>query len=149
MIARLLATGLGIGYAPFMPGTLASLAALPIGYLSYVAGGLWLLGGVLVILYAAGLWAAHRYLAGKEAKDPPEIVIDEICGQLAALLFAGLFWLDYLAAFLLFRFFDIVKPWPISLIDKRSAGAMDIMGDDLLAALLAGACWLAARYLLL
>jgi phosphatidylglycerophosphatase A len=142
-----IATVFGIGRVPLMPGTLASLAALPIGWWLAVIGGWVTLLAAAFWVTLLGIWACgrHEKFAGK--KDPSECVIDEVAGQWIALLpvaFMGrLFDVLVLAAtFLLFRVFDILKPWPIYKLQKYSGG-LGIMLDDVAAGLAAGVLVLA------
>ncbi|MBX5453739.1 MAG: phosphatidylglycerophosphatase A [Acidobacteriia bacterium] len=138
-MAKLLASGFGLGFAPFAPGTLASLVALLLG-----AFLLWLSPFALPvgIVLAIGLgFAALRVLG--PIGDPGYVVIDEIAGQFVALLpLARPAWPALIAAFLLFRLFDILKPPPLSWLD-RYEHALGVMGDDLAAGVLAAAAlWL-------
>ena len=157
-LARWVAAGFGSGFAPVAPGTFGSLAGLAIGggvllWTGQAAvGGLGLLGAALVAS-AAGWWAIPR---ASDGEDHGWIVIDEIAGQLLAMVpLAGLGLgpgaVGALAAFLLFRLFDITKPGPIGWADRQH-GPGGIMGDDLLAGLAAGVltgllrwAWEAAR----
>ena len=136
MIARLIATGLMTGYLRPAPGSWGSLLGLLIG------GGLVALGGKILLFFAflallpAGYWAISRYMASQTQKtDPPEIVIDEIIGQILVLLFAPLEFWTYLLCFVLFRGFDIYKPWPVSWADRSLGGAFGVICDDCLAAI--------------
>ncbi len=147
-MSKLIATVLGIGYFSLAPGTLASLATLPLAILAYAVGGFvgyaLLTAGVLVAGFASVAEASRS--AG--VADPAEIVIDEVAGQLISLfpLPLGLWlhgsnvlilpWPGVLAAFILFRAFDILKPWPISQIDGLQSPAA-IMLDDIAAGILA------------
>ncbi len=129
-----LALGFGSGLAPKAPGTFGTLVAIPIVCLLSLAGPIWfisflLLGSVLGI-----------YICGKTAEDVGEhdhgaIVWDEVMGYTLTMLFVPISWQTVLAGFVLFRVFDIVKPWPIRWCDKRVHGGFGIMLDDLLAAL--------------
>ena len=124
--------GFGSGLAPVAPGTAGTLAAVPlylllrdlplVEYLAVVA--LFFLAGLPVCVHAARRLGVH---------DHPAIVWDEIVGYLVTMISAppGLVWM--VAGFVLFRFFDILKPWPISWIDRQVHGGFGIMLDDLLA----------------
>jgi phosphatidylglycerophosphatase A len=120
-----------------MPGTWGSLAALPCAWairsLSGVAG----LAIAAAIIFAVGCWAAATIAKASGIKDPGAIVIDEVAAQWLVLLPAPLDPLSYAAAFLLFRIFDIWKPWPVGLADRRVPGGLGVMLDDLLAAVYA------------
>jgi phosphatidylglycerophosphatase A len=134
-----LSTGLGIGYTPFAPGTMASFVALPIGYAVLFFHGTLALLLMGIGILAVGIWAsgAHARIVGRY--DPGTSVIDEIAGQFLAMLPiapAGNLadGTRIAAAFVLFRFFDIVKPWPISRLE-RLHGGVGIMADDCAAGL--------------
>lgn len=135
----LIATGFGLGRFPLAPGTWASLATLPLGIAgAHLAGA----GGVLllaILATLAGLWTSGRVEARAGAPDPSFIVIDEVAGQLIALIPAGLHAPAIGAAFLAFRLFDILKPFPANLADRRLPGGWGIMVDDLIAGAYAGA----------
>lgn len=141
-IRILIATWFGSGYAPAAPGTVGSLFALPVGWLIAEFGGaLWLLLATILIAFA-GIWTANAYMAQAEEHDPGPVVIDEVAGQWLAMLplAAMLTWQGVLAAFLLFRLFDIWKPWPISWADRAIGGGFGVMADDILAGIAAAAC---------
>ena len=137
--ARFIAIGFGSGASPRAPGTAGSLAGLLIGAGLWWVSPLLLLAGLIGSTYA-GLWAIRtstglpwRNGTKSEHEDPGWIVIDEIAGQMLAMM--GLRHLSaagLVAAFALFRFFDIAKPGPIGWAD-RQGGAAGIMADDLLA----------------
>jgi phosphatidylglycerophosphatase A len=135
--ARLwIATGLGLGYSPFAPGTVGSLAALPLGFVLASRGAHWMIPLSCLISCILGWLSAGGAARSLGKSDPGAIVIDEVAGQLLALCFVPADWRYYLAAFLLFRLFDIWKPYPISRVEKWP-GASGIMADDLLAGALA------------
>lgn len=152
-LARQIATVGGIGLAPAAPGTFGSLAALPLAWLLHWLGGIWLMVAVTLILTILGYWATKVYLAGR-SEDPKEVVIDEVVGQLIALwpLSLGLTlagsdpaifpWPGWVGGFLLFRFFDIIKPPPVNWADRP--GPLGVMLDDVVAGVLAGAVMLLA-----
>jgi phosphatidylglycerophosphatase A len=124
------ASGLGVGYARWAPGTFGSVLGVVIGCVLLDHGHLVLAAGVAVAS-VVGMIAIPR--TGAAASDPGWIVIDEVAGQMVALL--GLPFLTgsgVVLAFVLFRLFDIRKPWPISVADAR-ADAWGIMGDDWIA----------------
>jgi phosphatidylglycerophosphatase A len=132
--AMVIATGFGLGLLPAAPGTWASLVALPCGWL--IAGR----SGVIGLLIAAatafvlGCWASDRVSRASGIFDPGFVVIDEIAAQLLILAAAPLDWRFYLAAFVLFRLFDIWKPFPINWLDRTVKGGFGIMLDDVAAA---------------
>jgi phosphatidylglycerophosphatase A len=135
--AALISTWFGAGLMPIGPGTWGSAAALPFGFLMMWLGGPWLLVAGIVVITAAGWWAAGVFVKGLNAEDPPEIVVDEVVSQWLVLTITPLTWWGYLAAFLIFRIFDTIKPWPINLIDQNVTGAAGVMLDDLAAGALA------------
>lgn len=129
-----LALGFGSGLAPKAPGTFGTLVALPIVWLLSLAGTPWFML-FLVLGTALGI-----YVCGKTAQDVGEhdhgaIVWDEVMGYTLTMLFVPVSVSTLLIGFVLFRLFDIVKPWPICWFDQRVHGGFGIMLDDLLAAL--------------
>jgi len=90
-----------------------------------------------LLAFAAGCWASAAIAGASGRKDPEFIVVDEVAAQWAILVAAPLDWRAYLAAFLLFRVFDIAKPWPARMIERRVEGGLGIMLDDIVAALYA------------
>jgi phosphatidylglycerophosphatase A len=128
-VARLIASGLGTGFAPRAPGTAGSLAALLVGAV-LLKLPVWVLPLCIIAVTLAGLWATAR--AGG-ADDPGWVVIDEVAGQWIALLpLARPTPLGLLAAFALFRLLDITKPGPIGWADRQH-GAVGVMADDVIA----------------
>jgi phosphatidylglycerophosphatase A len=139
-----LALGFGAGLAPKAPGTVGTLVAIPFIVAFASLGVIWY-GLFLTVGTLLGI-----YVCGKAAKDVGEhdhgaIVWDEIIGFALTMLLVPLSVQTLLAGFLLFRFFDIVKPWPIRWFDKKVHGGLGIMLDDLLAAV---PCWLILQALL-
>src|SRR5947209_16439891 len=135
--AALVATGFGIGHLPWVPGSWGSLAALLCGWEITEAGGGVALATAAIIAFALGVWASARVATASSVHDPHFVVIDEIAAQWLVLLAAPLDARAYAAAFLLFRLFDITKPWPARLVERRVAGGLGIMLDDIVAALYA------------
>jgi phosphatidylglycerophosphatase A len=130
----LIAAGVGIGRLPLMPGSWGSLAALPCAWALRSLGGVTALAAAAALAFALGWWVAERVARASGQHDPGFIVIDEIAAQWLALVAAPLDWRAYAAAFLLFRVFDIAKPWPARLVERRVAGGLGIMLDDTVAA---------------
>ncbi len=131
--ARLLASGFGVGYAPFAPGTVASLAALVVGVAMLLVSPI-LLGVASLVVSIGGIWVVRR---ARVDGDPGWVVIDEFAGQWIALLGIGsVAPIELLAAFLLFRALDIWKPGPVGWADRRH-GAIGLMLDDVIAGLIA------------
>jgi len=136
--SRIPATFFGIGLFPIAPGTLASaVAALAWAFFLRDLAWPWY-ALLLVVLFFDGVAASASYAAEIGQYDPGRIVIDEVCGQLVALAFLPAGWLPVGIAFALFRFFDIIKPWPIRKLEKLPAG-WGIMADDIGAGLVAAA----------
>ncbi len=136
---HLLAFGFGSGLSPWAPGTMGTLAAmliyLPLSQLPFEGYALLTLAAIVVGIWICG-WSARQL----GVHDHPGIVWDEIAGYLVTMLAApaGLVWM--LVGFVLFRLFDILKPWPISWFDRRVGGGLGIMLDDVVAGLAAMAC---------
>jgi len=135
--AALVATGFGFGHLPWVPGSWGSLLALVCGWEIATAGGRIALAAAAIIGFALGCWASARVAAASGLHDPRFVVIDEIAAQWLVLVAMPLDGRWYAAAFLLFRVFDIVKPWPIRLVERRVPGGLGIMLDDVMAAIYA------------
>ena len=131
-IRHWLAYGFGAGLSPWAPGTAGTLVAVPIYLvLSVLPLGAYLL--VLLVLAAVGIWACGATARDNGADDPPSIVWDEIVGFLVAMTVAPAGWTWLIAAFVLFRLFDIFKPWPVSLADGQVRGGFGVVLDDVIA----------------
>ncbi len=132
--AGFLAFGFGSGLSPFAPGTMGTLVAVPFLFALKSLGnpGFWV---VLVLLFGLGVWLCERVSHRLGVHDHGGVVWDEMVGYWLAAAFVPLQWPWLLAAFVLFRFFDIVKPWPIRQLDKKVSGGFGIMIDDIVAAL--------------
>lgn len=113
------------------------MAALPCAWIIRSAGGVTALAVASAIAFALGCWAAGRVARASGHKDPGFIVVDEIAAQWLALLAVPLDWRWFAAAFLVFRIFDIAKPWPAGAVERRIAGGLGIMLDDVVAGLYA------------
>ncbi|MFT6559235.1 phosphatidylglycerophosphatase A [Sneathiella sp.] len=135
--ATILATWFWTGLSPKAPGTIGSLAALPFGYLIFSLLGDQALLIAIGLVFVIGVISTDVYLKKTGASDPGEVVIDEVAGQWIPLLIAGTNPLYYLFAFVLFRIFDILKPWPIGWMDKHIKGAFGVMFDDIAAGICA------------
>ncbi len=134
--AKVIATLFGVGFFPVAPGTAASLAVVLIfHFFLWPLSWPWL-AVIILVCFAAGVLASTRYAAAIGRKDPRTIVIDEACGQLVALFLIPADRTSLLLAFLAFRLFDIVKPWPVRRLEDLSRG-WGIMADDLAAGLMA------------
>lgn len=137
------AFGFGSGLVRKAPGTFGTLAAIPIFWLiqelSWPLYVLWLL-----VTFALGVYWCDRSARALGVHDHGGIVWDEMVGYWLTMFLAPAGWLWMLAGFVLFRFFDIIKPWPIGWVDRRVAGGFGIMFDDVLAAVYS---WLALQAL--
>jgi phosphatidylglycerophosphatase A len=141
---HLFATGFGSGLSPYAPGTAGSLLAL--------APCVFLLGlswqwkaAIAASVFVAGVWICGASARRLGIHDHPGIVLDEIAAMLTITLFIDGGWPWVVPAFVIFRFFDIVKPWPIRDLDHRLSGGLGIMLDDQMAALYTGICLVAAQ----
>lgn len=135
-IATQIATVFGVGRAPTAPGTAGSIVALPFAWIIAMAGGRFLLMFAAIVVLGVGAWACEIYARAKGRDDPSECVIDEVAGQWVICAFAPLSIPAYFLAFILFRLFDILKPWPIKTIERTVPGGLGIMVDDIVAALM-------------
>ncbi len=134
--ACFVAYGFGAGLAPKAPGTIGTLVALPIYWLIQN----WSLTAYLALImgmFIAGIWLCQKASDWLKQDDASGIVWDEIVGYLVAMTFAPTGWQWMLLGFVLFRFFDILKPWPVSLADKKLHGGLGVMLDDVIAGLYA------------
>ena len=133
---QFLAFGFGSGLAPKAPGTFGTLAAVPIYW--FIADWSLLEYSALILVTAVlGIWicgAASRQL---NVHDHPGIVWDEFVGYWITMWAVPVDWVWILAGFVVFRVFDIAKPWPINVLDKKVAGGFGIMIDDILAGVMA------------
>ncbi len=143
--ARWLATWFGCGLSPRAPGTVGSLGAVPLHLaLCFTHPALHATGVVLIA--AAGVWAAQLYATERGEVDPQRVVIDEVAGSLIAMgLVRNAHWGVQCAALVAFRVLDIWKPGPIRRLEHLEPAGVGIMFDDLLAGLGAGVasrlCW--------
>jgi len=152
-LALAIATGLGVGYAPVAPGTFGSLLGVGLAWLALLAKPFVAIQIASVILVSvAGVWAAERVSVNLKKKDPQIVVIDEIAGQmitylgLATIPMIAVSWKYLLGGFVLFRVFDIWKPFPIRRLEALPGG-LGIMADDWLAGVYAGVLLALARHL--
>lgn len=145
---KLVATFFGVGHLRPAPGTWGSAAAVALAVLACELGGWWLVPLGVVVATVLGFWAVPRVIATSANKDPSEIVIDEVAGQWLAMCFTVIplarhgvsiidAWPGFVVPFLLFRLFDIWKPWLVGRADRRGDAA-GVMLDDLWAGLFAG-----------
>lgn len=131
-----IATGGYSGYLPKAPGTWGTLVALPINFLLLGLPQKYYIAALVAIFFLA-VYTAGSAEKIMDRKDPGSIVIDEIIGMLIALIAVPATPLLWGVAFLLFRFFDIIKPWPVSWADRHLNGGLGIVMDDVLAGMYA------------
>jgi phosphatidylglycerophosphatase A len=133
-VALAVATAGGVGYVPFAPGTFGSAAGLLLW--AVLPGSAAVQGTAIVLTMIAGSWASHLAEDHFQTTDPAPVVIDEVMGMLATLFLVPVGWKGVLAAFLLFRLFDIIKPYPANRLEHLPGG-IGVMADDLMAAVYA------------
>lgn len=145
---RIITTFMGTGLLPRAPGTWGSLAALPFGWLLHGLGSYILLTVAIIVTFFVGLWATKEHTKDSDDHDPSIIVIDEVVGVWIALLplSFGMWYVGsdpwvfpypgWVSAFLLFRLFDIWKPWPVSVADRMHT-PLGVMLDDVVAGIMA------------
>lgn len=133
------ALGFGLGLVPKAPGTFGTFAAIPFILLTMMSP-LWLQLIVALAICGIGIWFCDVASHDAGVHDHPSIVWDEIAGFYITMIGAAISWQTLLVGFILFRFFDIVKPWPIKLLDKHVKGGFGIMVDDILAGIFSLGC---------
>jgi len=131
-LALMLATFGYSGFAPVAPGTVGAAAGLVLIIPIRMLGFPWIDLGAALVLFAVGVWSADATERHLGMEDPGPVVIDEVLGMLVSLLWLPLSWPVVLAAFLAFRVFDIIKPWPAGRFE-RLGGGLGIMADDAMA----------------
>jgi phosphatidylglycerophosphatase A len=143
-----IASGAFLGYIPVASGTFGTLAGIPLfwAFDALRDRSLTLYAAAFVILVLASCWVAGKAEAALAEHDSHKIVIDEIAGFVAATLWLDFTWANVVAAFLIFRLFDILKPFPAGYIDRKFPGGYGIVLDDVVAGLYAN---LATRLLFL
>ncbi len=146
-LARFLALGFGSGKAPFAPGTFGTLTAIPIYLLLRELTPL-LYALVVVAMFVLGVWVCQVTEQDIGEHDHASIVWDEIVGYLITMFMAPVGWVWIVAGFLLFRLFDIWKPFPIRALERRIQGGLGNMLDDVLAAVYALVCIQMAAHLM-
>ncbi len=141
-----LATWFGCGLMQPASGTWGTLGGLPLALILLALGGKIALMLGIVFIVVIGLWSVQKFQTMTNTHDNSMIVIDEVAGICVTLLATTLSPLSIVVGFVLFRIFDVLKPWPISYIDKNIEGAWGVMGDDLLAGIFAGICLWGLHY---
>lgn len=134
---HLFSLGFGSGLSPVAPGTAGTLVAIPVYLLlnAYAASHVYL--AIVLLFTVLGIWLCDKTAKTLGVHDHPGIVWDEVVGFLITMFAAPSGWAWIVAGFVLFRFFDILKPWPIRVIDKRLKGGAGIMMDDVMAGIFA------------
>jgi len=137
LLSKIISTFFGVGYFPVAPGTLTSILIV-LAYKFYLYKLSWPLYFLIIfLLFLIGVYTSSKFSSDLAKKDPRKIVIDEACGQLLVLFRMSDAWFPVLSCFILFRVFDIVKPYPIKKVETLPSG-WGIMMDDLVAAIYAG-----------
>jgi phosphatidylglycerophosphatase A len=142
---KLFVTVFYLGFLPYAPGTIGSIVAILIGYWIQIIGGFPLLMSCVIVFFFVGWAFTDRYISQTEAShDPQEIVIDEVVGQWISYLpisfyiwkyeltIIALYWFSWVIVLILFRIFDIWKPWPVIWADRKNS-SLGVMLDDVLA----------------
>jgi len=133
--ASFIALGAGLGLAPRAPGTFGTLLGIPLLFL--MPTNIWLNLIVIALLFAVGVWCCEVCTKVLGVHDHPGIVWDEVVGYLLVMVAVPRTLTFIVIGFIVFRVFDILKPWPIRVIDQKVHGGIRIMLDDVLAAVFA------------
>ena len=131
-ISEWIATCFKIGYLPLAPGTWGSIFAVLLWWVFLKDLNLYFFGLIIFLFFIIGIFSSDIMIDELGDNDPSYIIIDELVGQWLALLFLPEGLINIAISFLLFRFFDIIKPWPIPLIEKLPKG-LGVMSDDVAA----------------
>ena len=148
MITRLglaVATVGGVGYAPLAPGTFGSAAGLLVWWL--LPASPWIQGLAIAVIFVVGSWGGNVAERHFGRTDPGQVVIDEVMGMLITLFLNPVGWTGALAGFLLFRVFDVIKPYPANRLEQLHGG-IGVMADDGMAAIYANLVLRLGLYLL-
>lgn len=130
------ASGFGAGCAPIAPGTIGTIVAMPFVFFMQMFG-IEVFIVITLLACALGIWICGAAADQLQTHDHPGIVMDEIAGYFVTMIAAPPGWIWLALGFVLFRLFDILKPWPICLLDKKVNGGLGIMLDDILAGVFA------------
>lgn len=133
-----IATGFGAGYSPIAPGTAGSILALALAFWVFGGNTLYIIIATIVF-FAAGTVSASFIEKDRKTKDPQLVVVDEMVGMWISLLLVPSLWWSYLIAFIFFRLFDVVKPFPVNTVQNLHGG-IGIMLDDVIAGIYALIC---------
>jgi len=142
-----LALGMGSGLSPKAPGTAGTLLTVPLVYfLQQQTLLIYLLATLFVLV--TGSWVCGYAAKKLQVHDHASIVYDEVAGFLITMIMVPAGWYWMFSGFVLFRFFDAIKPWPISWFDKNIDGGFGIMLDDVIAGLISLCCLLLAQWII-
>jgi len=144
---HLISLGFGSGLMPKAPGTFGTLVAIPV-FILLSQFNIWLYCALTLLITVAGIYLCSYTSKALGVHDHSGIVVDEIAGYLITMIAvpADVYWI--LLGFILFRIFDILKPWPISWIDKNLQGGFGIMFDDVIAGVFSLICLQIIMYLI-
>jgi phosphatidylglycerophosphatase A len=145
LLALAIATVFGIGYAPIAPGTFGSAAGLLLWWWLPASTGVQ--AAAIIVIFLAGSWGASVAERHFGRTDPGQVVADEVMGMLITLFLNPVGWFGALAGFLLFRVFDVIKPYPANRLEQLHGG-IGVMADDAMAAVYANLVLRAGLYLL-
>ena len=134
-ISEWIATCFKVGYLPFAPGTWGSVFAILLWWVLLKDLNTYIFGAIIIIFLLIGIVVSNIIIDQSGDHDPSYIIIDELVGQWLALFLIPDGFFNIAISFILFRFFDIIKPWPIRLIEKLPKG-LGVMSDDLTAGLI-------------
>lgn len=136
---QFLASGFGSGCAPIAPGTFGTAAAIPVWILlSFLSPMSYTM--IVLAIFVLGCYVSEKASQEMGVHDHGGIVIDEFVGYFITMFLVPFSWMNILLGFILFRIFDVLKPWPIKVLDRQVKGGFGIMIDDVLAGLMALAC---------
>ena len=147
--SAVVSTVFGIGYFPQGQGTIMSAIAVPLAILLALHGGAMVVIGAALVVLVIGILACAEHVRETGNPDPSECVIDELAGQwlaCAGVAFGAISMPAFFLSFVLFRIFDIWKPWPVYLAETKLHGGLAVMMDDVVAGLMAGALGFVAHY---
>jgi phosphatidylglycerophosphatase A len=143
LLGLAVATVFGVGYAPVAPGTFGSAAGLLIWWLLPASTGIQ--AAAIAAIFVAGSWGSNVAERHFGRTDPGQVVIDEVMGMLITLFLNPVGWIGALAGFLLFRVFDVIKPYPANRLEQLHGG-IGVMADDAMAAVYANLALRAALH---
>ena len=134
-LIKILATGFYFGKAPIAPGTVGTIWGIPVAFLLAQLGPYaYMLGAIVFTIFA--IFIAEAYEKKIDVHDAREVVIDEVVGYVIAMTWLPLTWQSFVAAFIVFRLLDWLKPFPIGMIDKKVKGGLGVVADDVVAGII-------------